>query len=134
MRAGSSETGQVCVVDNALFGTVAPEHQRLVQEALHVETVKAAVELQVASLRVTQVKDTGDNPDSLICEIDLIDAGVVLHLDARFVRYSVASLFSGLADTQITQHACQGLIRYLNAFFFGQFFVYALTIPIALTC
>jgi hypothetical protein len=41
---------QIGVVDNASPGTVAPEHQRLVQKTFHDKAVENAVELQVASL------------------------------------------------------------------------------------
>src|SRR6266487_3378194 len=71
---------QVGVVDDALTGGVAPPAQGLMKKALHLEAVETAVELQVASLRVAQVEQTGDELDPLATQLDLIDAGVLLHL------------------------------------------------------
>jgi hypothetical protein len=41
---------QIRVVDDASLGRVAPEHQRLVQKALHHETIEHVVQLQVPPL------------------------------------------------------------------------------------
>jgi len=131
MGPRASQTGQIRVVDNAVWGRVAPKHQRLMQEALHLEAIEGAVEFQVTPFRVAQIKQAGDQPDRLVCQLDPIGRRVVLHLRAWLIRHPVAAYFLRLADTQPAQHARQRRIRYLDLCFFGQLFVYPLDVPVA---
>ena len=80
LLAAAAQPRQVGVVDHALPGGVAPEHQRLVQETLHSEAVERAVELQVPPLRVPQVQQAGNDPRRPARQFHLVNRGVVLHL------------------------------------------------------
>ncbi len=90
--AQTTETGQICVVDNAFPRCVSPTHQRLVQKTLHRETVKNAVEFQILSFRVAQVQNTGNKIDPFASQkYSLKGARIVLHLGPRFIGYTIAS-------------------------------------------
>ena len=99
--AAAAQTRQVGVVDDALPGGVAPEHQRLVQEALHGEAVECPVELQVPPLRVPQVQEAGNDPRRVARQLHLVHRGVVLHLDTGFVRHVIATGLGGLPQPQL---------------------------------
>jgi hypothetical protein len=132
LLAAAAQTCQVGVVDDALLGRVAPEHQRFVQEALHGEAVECPVELQVPPLRVPQVQEAGDDPRRLARQFHLVNRGVVLHLDTRFVRHVIAAGFGGLAQPQLPHRPRQGGIADLDPFFLHQDFVDALHPAVAL--
>ena len=80
---------------------VAPEHQGLVQKALHREAVEHAIELQVPPLRVTQVDQAGDDLGPLVRQLHLVDGGVVLHFGARLVGHAVATCRLVAAQAQL---------------------------------
>src|ERR1035437_11027787 len=78
--SGAAQPRQVGVVNDALPGGIAPEGERLVEEALHPEAVKGAVELEVTAFAVAQVNQAGDEPRAPTCQLDLVNTGVMLHL------------------------------------------------------
>jgi len=126
LLAAAPQPRQVGVVNHALLGRVAPEHQRLVQETLHGEAVEHAVELQVPPLRIPQVQQAGDDPRRLARQFHLVHRGVVLHLDAWFVRHVIAPRLGGLAQSQFAHQTRQGGIAHLDLFFLDQLLVHAL--------
>src|SRR5208337_2270695 len=75
--SGAPQPSQVGVVDNALAGGVAPEHQPFVKEALHFEPIKGAVKLEITPLAVAQVDQAGDELDTPARYLYLVEAGVV---------------------------------------------------------
>ena len=126
IAARAPQPRQIRVVDDALSRRAAPEHQRLMEEAFHLETVEGAVELQVAPLRVAQVEQAGDDPDQLLPQFHLIDGGVVLELGARLIGHTVAPRLLALADAQLAQHPRQRGIRHRDFFFLHQLLMHTL--------
>ena len=59
LGAQAAQSGQVGVVDHANPGRITPVHQRSMQEALHLETIKDAIKLQIPALGVAQIKKAG---------------------------------------------------------------------------
>ena len=123
--SGAPQSCQVGVVDDALASGVAPEHQPLVKEALHFEAIKGAVKLEITPLAIAQVDQAGDQRDAPARQLDLVETGVVLHLQTRLIRHSVAALPLGLADAQLAQPPRQGGISHRDAFFLHQLFIHA---------
>ena len=105
---------QIGVVDNALAGGVAPEQERLVEEALHLEAIKSAVKPEVTTFTVTQVDQAGDEFDPPAPQLDLIEAGVMLHLQPRLIGHPVAAGLWGVADAQLPEPSGQGRIAHLD--------------------
>jgi len=125
------QTGQICVVNDALRSGAAPVHQPFVQKAFHPEAVERAIELQISPFGITQIHETCDQPAGYARQLDLIFGRVVLELGARCVRHASAPLFLRLADAQVPQHPRQSRILHLDAFFFCQLFMNPLNPAIA---
>ena len=89
--AAAPKTRQAGVVDDTERRGVAPECQRFMKEALHVEAVEGAVELEVAPLGVTQVENARDDARASIAKAHLIDRGIVLHLGTRLIRHPITA-------------------------------------------
>ena len=81
------------------------KHQGLVEEALHFEAVKAAVEPQIAAFAVAQIDQAGHELDPPARQLDLIHAGVVLHLGARFIGHPSTASLGRVADAQLPEPA-----------------------------
>ena len=107
LTAAAAKPGKIGVVDYAKAGAMTPEHQRFVKKALHFESVKTTVELQIASLGVSQVQNACDQSDALTSYFDSIEGGVMLHLRPRFVRHPVAPAWRRMTDAHCTQLAHQ---------------------------
>ena len=123
VAARAAQPSQVRVVDDAFPGRIAPEHECLVQETLHRETVEDTIELQVPPFGVTQVDQAGDEPGPLLGEFHLGDRGVMLHLGARLVGHAVAACGLTAAQSQLAQHPCQRRVPDLDALFLHEFLV-----------
>ena len=132
--ARASQAGQVRVVDNAFAGRMTPVHQRLVQKALHREAVKHAIELEVLSLRVTQVEQTGNHFGLPPRQLHPIHGRIVLHLHARLIRHAITTDLRWLANPQLGQQASQRRIADLDVLLLEKLLVDALdpvlTVPI----
>ncbi len=102
------------------------------QEALHVEAVEVAVELQVASFGVAQVDQTGDELDALRAQLDAINAGVMLHLQARFIGHAMATDLGRFAQAQLPHPAGQRGILHGEPFLLHQLLVHALNAALTL--
>lgn len=103
----AAQASQIRVVNDAALGRVAPEHQRLVQKALHREAVEDAIELQVPPLRVPQVDQAGDQQDRLFPELHPVERRIMLHLGSRLVGHAVATHRLAAAQFQLAQHPRQ---------------------------
>jgi len=96
------------------------------QEALHLEAVKVAVKLQVTPFGVAQVDQAGDELGALSAQIDGIDGGVMLHLQARFIRHAVATALGRLAQAQLAHPPGECGILHREPFFLCQLLMHAL--------
>src|SRR6266576_5409523 len=81
-RLGTSaaQASQIGVVDYTLPWDIPPVGQGFMKKALHLETIEAAVKLQVAPFGVAQVKKAGHDSVELLPQLESIEGGVVLHL------------------------------------------------------
>src|SRR6516165_12429548 len=80
LGTGAAQASQVGVVDYTLPWNIPPVGQGLMKKALHLETIEAAVKLQVAPFGVAQVKKAGHDSVELLPQLESIEGGVVLHL------------------------------------------------------
>jgi TrwC relaxase len=127
IRSGSTQTGQVGVVDHADPGRIAPEAEGFVQETLHPEAIEAAIEAQIAALGVAQVDHAGDQVCRRVAELDLIGTGVMLHLFAGDIGHPLTALLRALlAKPELPHPAQHGGVGKLQAFFFHQLLVHTL--------
>jgi hypothetical protein len=105
-----------------------------VQEAFHREAVEGPIELQVPSLRITQVDQAGDQPGPPLGQLHLVHRGVVLHLGTRLVGHAVAACRWAVAQSQLAQHPRQRRVADLGAMLLEQLLVDplhpAVTLPV----
>jgi hypothetical protein len=102
------------------------------KEALQLEAIEAAVELQVTPLAVAQVKHAGGDLVGLLSQANRIERGVVLHLGSRLIGHLVAAALGRLGDAELAQHPGQRRVAHRDAFLLGELFMHALDAATAL--
>jgi hypothetical protein len=97
------------------------------QKALHAEAVEAAIEAQIAALRVAQVDHAGNQPRSGGAQLNLVGAGVMLHFGAGYIGHAATTLLlATLAQAELVHTTQDCGVGNFQAFFFHQLLVHTL--------
>src|SRR5213075_189643 len=96
----AAQSRQIHVINDALAKTVTPKAERLMEEAFHPKAIKNAVKFQIPPFKITQIEQANDKLGWTAGQLDRINRGVVLHLQARFVGHLLATGTQGRANAQ----------------------------------